>query len=397
MPTLHAWRERRGSIRRLKQARPRQTQEPALAHAPKAPQEPAADGKRPGPIKRIRQWLHDNHGKLFWVHSLYALGLGAFVATFASKGLGYARWLVLLLIGAWIMIVAIFRLHGTGSDQKVETAGQKVRYFAMTYVLKNLYQGMLFFLLPFYWKTAVTDGPTLWFLVLLGVTAFLSTMDVIFDNYVMKWRWIASIFYGVTLFACLNVAVPALVSEVPALISCTVAGAVTVLAFCSMHAPLSILKKPLGILAILAFASAGAGVAYFGRAYIPPVPNHVMLANVGPELLADGRLALKVNEIHVSKLSTMYAVTDVVIPGGLGDTLRHVWRKDGDGFELPEVNTEVTSKLFDAKGKVITHLIRLKSKFPEDKLPQDPVGAWTVDVMTDGGQLVGRARFTVME
>ena len=139
----------------------------------------SVDEPRPGFFGRIRQWFHDNHGKLFWIHSLYALGLGAFVATFASKGLGYARWLVLLLIGAWIMIVAIFRLHGTGAEQKqkVTTTGQKVRFLAMTYVLKNLYQGMLFFLLPFYWKTAVSDGPTMWFLVLLGVTAFLSTMD----------------------------------------------------------------------------------------------------------------------------------------------------------------------------------------------------------------------------
>ena len=183
-------------------------------HNGTSPDGPADEAKL-GFFGRIRQWFHDNHGKLFWIHSLYALGLGAFVATFASKGLGYARWLVLLLIGAWVMIVAIFRLHGTGSEQreKVTTTGQKVRFLAMTYVLKNLYQGMLFFLLPFYWKTAVSDGPTMWFLVLLGVTAFQSTMDVIFDIYVMKRRWIASLFYGVTLFACLNVAVPALISD----------------------------------------------------------------------------------------------------------------------------------------------------------------------------------------
>ncbi len=359
----------------------------------------AGGGKRPGRIARIRQWFHDNHGKLFWIHSLYALGLGAFVATFASKGLGYARWLVLLLIGAWVMIVLIFRLHGTGSAQqeKVSTTGQKVRFLAMTYVLKNLYQGMLFFLLPFYWKTAVGDGPTVWFLGLLGLTAFLSTMDVIFDNYVMKWRWIASIFYGVTLFACLNVAVPALVSDLPALASCMIAGGMTVLAFCSMHVPVSMLKSPRGLAVIVVLAGVGVGGAYLARTWIPPVPNHVLIANVGPEVLDDGRLALKVNEIHVSRLTDMYAVTDVVTPGGHGDELRHVWRRDGAEQALPDQHTETTATLYDPEGHVIPNLLRLKSRFPVAAMPGNAVGAWSVDVMTGGGQLVGRARFTVMD
>jgi len=358
-----------------------------------------ADGKKLGPIARVRQWLHDNHGKLFWIHSLYALGLGAFVATFASKGLGFARWLVLFLIGAWVMIVLIFRLHGTGAEQAegLTSTGKKVRFLAMTYVLKNLYQGMLFFLLPFYWKTAVSDGPTMWFLVLLGVTAFLSTMDVIFDNYVMKWRWIASLFYGVTLFACLNVAVPALISDMPAAVGLMIAGGMTVVAFISMHVPLALLKKPAGILAMLALIGAGVGGAYLGRAYIPPVPTHVLLANVGPELLKDGRLAIKVTEVHTSKLSDMYAITDVVTPGGLGDDLRHVWRHQGIELEVPDQKTEITTTLYDDNGKEIPNLLRLKSKFPVESLPDDTAGDWTVDVMTGAGQLVGRARFTVME
>ena len=41
--------------------------------------------------------------------------------------------------------------------------------------------------------------------------------------------------------------------------------------------------------------------------------------------------------------------------------------------------------------------VRLRSTMPHAALPASPAGRWTVDVQTADGQLVGRARFEVIE
>src|SRR5258708_13231388 len=59
---------------------------------------------------RVRRFL-DAHGrKLWWLHSLYALALGAGVVAFAQQGFEHARWLAVSLGFAWLLVVLVFRL-----------------------------------------------------------------------------------------------------------------------------------------------------------------------------------------------------------------------------------------------------------------------------------------------
>src|SRR5690606_24864240 len=133
---------------------------------------------------------------LWWLHSAYALGLGVAVVAFAQKGFDHARWLAVSVGAAWLLVVLFFRLFGSGGRQqeRLHAAGAKVRlrFFAMTYALKNLYQGMLFFLLPFYWKSTTFGAANSWFVVLLGACALLSTLDIVFDRVVFRFRALAS-------------------------------------------------------------------------------------------------------------------------------------------------------------------------------------------------------------
>ena len=78
---------------------------------------------------------------------------------------------------------------------------------------------MLFFLLPFYWKSTTLDAADVWFVGLLGTCAVLSTLDIVFDRVLMRWRWIASVFHGITLFGCLNLVIPALFPDTRTLYS----------------------------------------------------------------------------------------------------------------------------------------------------------------------------------
>jgi hypothetical protein len=326
---------------------------------------------------------------LWWFHSFYAFGLGIFVMMFAAKGFAHARFLTISLALAWVVVILFFRFFGSGASQQVEGKGAQMRFFVMTYVLKNMYQGMLFFLLPFYWRAVTLDSPNQWFLLGLGLCAFLSTLDVVFDRMLMKWKVAASVFYFFTLFACLNLVIPALLPNQRSAVTLVVAAAVSALAFWSMHVPLKMLGRPLGATLLLLWTAASFVGAYFGRVAVPPVALHISSAAVGPKLLDDGRLALEVVSLHGSLVHELFAVTDIVVPGGKGDKLVHVWTKDGE--EIQRFND------VDPHPQGLWDTVRLQSKLEADKIPEHKAGEWHVDVLTEDNQLVGRVKFTVIE
>lgn len=333
------------------------------------------------------------HGrKLWWLHSAYALGLGVTVVAFAQKGFDHARWLAVSVGAAWLLVVLFFRLFGSGREQtQLEGAATtvKLRFFAMTYALKNLYQGMLFFLLPFYWKSTTFWTENSWFVILLGVCALLSTLDIVFDRVVFRFRALASVFHGVALFGCANLVVPALFPDTRTLYSLLIATALSVLGFWTIHVKVEMLRDKRWLLLFFVSATSALGLVYGARTVIPPVPMYVSRGAVGPMTLPDGRLAMVVHELHPSVIDKLIAITDVVVPGGKGDRLVHVWRHDGNEVHRA---TETTSKVDGPAGA-----IRLRSALTGRQLPKQLVGNWAIDVETQDGQLVGRVTFAVAD
>jgi hypothetical protein len=343
----------------------------------------------PSPRDRMRSFVKRHGRKLWWVHSAYALALGVGVVAFAQKGFEHARWLAVSLGAAWLLLLLFFRVHGSGRQQRIEAAGTtaKLKFFAMTYALKNLYQGMLFFLLPFYWKSTTFWAPNAWFICVLAICALLSTLDIVFDRVVFRFRALASVFHGVALFGCLNLVVPALFPDTRTMTSLLVATAFTVIGFFSIHVELAAMRDRRVAALFLVALGACVGLAYYGRTAIPPVPMYVSRGAVGPMVLPDGRLAMVVRELHPSVIDKLTAITDVVVPGGKGDRLVHVWRHDGREVHRA---AESTSKVPGPEGAV-----RLRSAMTGRQLPSHLVGSWAVDVETQDGQLVGRVSFVV--
>lgn len=339
-------------------------------------------------VGRARAFLAQHHRKLWWLHSLYAMCLGAFVVVFAQKGFFYARWLTLMLLVGWFIIILVFRIAGSGRAQHFETPKDKLRFLVMTYVLKNLYQGMLFFLLPFYWKTATLDASNRWFVLFLALSALLATLDLVFDRVLMRWRLMASIYYGATLFAALNLAIPA-IYPTPAVVSLLVAAFAASISFWTLHFPLRALAERPRFVAMVLSGLLAVGGAYAARRHVPPVPLQVAGAAVGPEMLPDGRLAYEVSRMHVSRVEQISAVVDVFTPAGVGEDFLHVWRHDD--AVIAEIRPTV-QKLQGTPGT-----IRLRSALRSERLPADRSGRWSVDVETAHGQLVGRYAFEVTE
>lgn len=368
-------------------------------HFPSAPPEAPPGGKVVAPSQApaglfdlARGFLKRHGKKLWWLHSAYALALGVGVVLVAQRGFERARWLAVSLGLAWLVLLLFFRLFGSGREQQsvdLAPTKAKIRFYVMTYALKNLYQGMLFFLLPFYARSATLDSINAITLGLLGACAVLSTIDIVFDRVLLKWRVLASLFHGITLFGCLNLVIPALFPDTRTLFTLMWAAGITALAFWTLHVRVSTFKRKRYVALFFASLGASVGLAWMIRPGIPPVPMHVSHSAVGPSTLADGRLAMEVKSLHPSVIQELLAVTDVVVPGGKGDRLHHVWKRNG--LEIHR-STEDTSRVDGPQGSV-----RLRSALKGQELPKELVGKWTVDVETEDGQLVGRLHFTVQD
>jgi len=362
---------------------------PPQAGAPPGPPPPGDTLPSSPRLARFKAIAAKYGRMMWWAHSLYALALGVSVVIFAQKGFAHARFLTISLAVAWIGVILFFRLFGSGAQQQVEGRSAKMRFFVMTYVLKNMYQGMLFFLLPFYWRSITFGTENQWFLFGLGLCAFLSTMDVVFDRMLMKWKWAASTFYFFTLFACLNLVIPALAPNLRSALTLCTAAVVSALAFWTMHMPFRALKRPLGVTLLVGWTVGSLLLAYAGRQAIPPVAMYLAKGAVGPKLLDDGRLAIEASALHHTLVHELNAVTDIMVPGGQGDRLVHRWFRDG---ELVQESTDVDPHAHGEAG-----LVRLRSKIDAARLPAAKTGQWNVDVFTEDGQLVGRVPFEVIE
>jgi hypothetical protein len=332
-------------------------------------------------LDRARSVLSRYGRVLWWLHSVYALVLGTSVVLFAQQGFAHARWLAVSAVGAWLLVALLFRVFGRQDKTRIHL-------FVMTYVLKNLYQGMLFFLLPFYFKSATFGAPNFVFVVLLAACAVVSTLDVVFDGFIMRHRILGSLFHGFTLFASMNLLVPAMLSNVRALYALITAAGITVLAFWTLHVPARAFLRNVTFVALAASIAAGVGLAWLGRALVPPVPMYLASAAVGPIVLPDGRLVMEVKSLHVSAFRQLVAVTDVAVPGGTGDELHHVWRHGGAEIQPNGSSRQIRSP---------SRSLRLTSLIGAEKLPVKVAGEWTVDIETRDGQLVGRMSFHVTE
>jgi len=132
---------------------------------------------------------------------------------------------------------------------------------------------------------------------------------------------------------------------------------------------------------------AAAGVVAAGCIVIPPAPLFVARAdirwNVGTvDALEPVRHAIRADDLRERGLA---AYTAVYAPAGLRQPVAHVWKHDGRV-------TDVVSFSAVAGGRREGY--RTWSR--KTAFPPDPLGRWTVDVMTTSGQLIGRLSFRVV-
>jgi hypothetical protein len=256
---------------------------------------------------------------------------------------------------------------------------------AADYLIQTLYHGVLLFLLPVYWASTTLASPNVVLLALLVVLALLATFDPWYQAIATPFPWISYIFLLISIFGTLNLALPLI--GVPPGLALLLAAWMTVVALTPTLRRLLTLRwgPALGAAALLGVAVAA--LAWAGRVWIPPVPlflaRTAITWDVGTvESLEPMTSAIRADDLRQRGL---VAYTAIYAPAGLTQGVSHVWRREG------AVVDEVRLSPVHGGRREGFRTFSRKTGFPPD-----PVGRWTVDVVTASGQLVGRLRFRVV-
>lgn len=313
-----------------------------------------------------------------WGISVASLVGGLLTLFVFRRELPHARWIVGYLLLLWTLIALSVQVR---ERFQVRRAGRLV-LGAADYTIQSLYHGVLVFLLPAYWASTTLDSPNVAVLALLVTLSLLATFDPWYRAVVDRLPAITDVFFFVSAFAALNVAL-ALVG-VPPLRAMLLAVwlAVVGLAPALRRSRSWPWRRALGTTALAGLVVAG--LAFAGRAWIPPAPLFVTRATLARDVAAGEPVDALGSTLAPEDVRGLVAFTAVYAPTGLRQPIAHVWRREGrvvSVVRLSPVSGGRREGYRTYSRKVV--------------MPADPGGRWTVDVVTDAGQLIGRLRFTV--
>ena len=340
------------------------------------------DPEAPGPGRRwwtpparVRAFIGRYETLLWWLHSLYVLGLGAVVLWLGARHYAWLRYSAFYLVFIWISSLFLAEVV----HRREGVWWSRVR-LVVNYINKNFYQQLLFFLLPIYYASASAWSANLIFVALLAASALLSTFDVFFDQHLSVRRGLTAVFFAFSLFACINVMLPVLWSisnRVALLVSLLLA----VVAFATIRYSGGALtrrgrRSQIGIAAIALVL-----LVALGRPLIPPAPLRVLQTEFGTGInRAAFQVIGPVASLRVGWTGRVYGVTSIYAPLGLRDRVGHRWYQDGrlvyasPFYRLEGGRPEGFRLWTSASVANVRRGTRL-----------------TVEVWTEAGQLVGRA------
>jgi hypothetical protein len=340
--------------------------------APKGQKENSA-----GSFSRLVRLIKSRETLLWWLHSIWALLFGLGMMWLGAKNFIYLRIIVFHIGFIWLSSLFLpALLHSRWFSPSWQ---ERVR-LVVNYFNRNFYQQLLFFLLPIYYASTTMGSRNMVFLVLLSISAVLSTMDVIYDRYLsVRWQ-LTAVFFAFNLFASINVMLPVMLA-VSHHWSLWISAILALIGFHSMLYRLSGVRGRSARLLLVAAACVLLAMITVFSPYIPPAPLTLASAQFG-KAVQSLQIVGPLSAIPADP-GKIFVVTAIRAPLGLKESVRHRWYVDGrrlwtsrdysfsggnrDGYRIwTQINW---SK--DLKGNILT-----------------------VDVETGNGQLIGRARLT---
>ena len=318
-----------------------------------------------------------------WGVSFASLTGGVLTLFVFRRGLPNVAYLVGYLLLLWLVFAVLVELR-----QPLAESGRRSGRFVITaadYTIQTLYHGLLLFVLPAYWASTTLTSLNVIFLVVLVVLALLATFDPWYRAIVHPRPWAGYVFFVISIFAALNVALP--------LVGLPPFGALMASAFAASLAITPVVRRAGGrtwraaLRVTVAVGVVAAALAAVGRAWIPPAPLFMARAALVwdlPDLDAIEALPTTLSVADVKERG-LVAYTAIYAPAGLRQSVSHVWRHRGRVVE-----TVSLAPVLGGRREGYRTYSR-KTSFPDDA-----EGRWSVDVVTASGQLIGRLRFRIV-
>lgn len=317
-----------------------------------------------------------------WGISLASLVGGLLTLFVFRRDITHARWIVGYLLLLWVVWALLVQMR-----QALEASPRRVSRLAVTaadYTLQSLYHGVLLFLIPAYWASTTLTSPNAVFLAALIALALLTTLDPWYQAVVHPRPWFGYVFFLVSTFGALNLALPLI--GVPPYVALIASAAVTMVALTPAvrRARAWSWRGSLGVTAAAGLALAV--LADAGRAWIPPVPLSLTRTTLAWDVatLDSPEPAPRAIDVETLRRQGLIAYTAVSAPAGLRQAIRHVWRREGQVVDV----VDLTPMRGGRREGFRTY--SRKAAFPAD-----PTGRWCVDVVTSSEQLIGRLCFRV--
>jgi hypothetical protein len=329
--------------------------------------------------------LHHRYGRAFWIgHSIWALITGAAVLVLAHNRYGYLPWVILFLALTWGSTLFFSRIALPADSRAAQLAKGVV-----SYLTRIMYQETLFFLLPFYFFSTTFPSWNCAYVIGLAALAVFSCVDIPFDRMLRNNRPFALAFFGIVTFSALQLFFPlALALQINR--ATYLSALLSIVAAVPLAYPWRELKQGATVLrTVLAAAVALAAVRLLLPA-IPPVP--LRLFNVRFAAALDPRTIQAPFEysdtIPRSVLAggRLYAIASVFAPSRLPATVTMRFVRHGKVLRT----SRAVNLIAHARGFRVWDTMR---PGPEGFVP----GAYTVEVWTAEGQLVGRSTIRVVE
>lgn len=345
------------------------------------PRESAEARRRPRWRQRATAasaWLHQYQTLLWWLHSAWALAFGIGVMWLGSRNFTYLRLAVVHVCFIWITSFALPWVIGS---THLPAPWRRRVQLAINYFNKNFYQQLLFFILPVFALSTTYDSANVVYLAVLATCAVLSTLDLVYDRHLAVHRPLTAAFFACSAFAGVAAGLP-IVWGVPPETAVRVAGLAAAVGVMT----LLITERRadwqrtwfVGGMMVLALAL----LVEYGRHLVPPAPLRLASVAFGTDI-DRSRITMRapVDALPPEYEGAVYVLTSIYAPLGLHDRVRHVWYLEDERIWASrwydvDGGREEGYRLWTGRGGITL----------------GDSGRLHVDVETEGGQLIGRAR-----
>lgn len=333
-------------------------------------------------VTTLVEWLFAFAQRYPFAIALFGFVSGVLSFVMVERKQEFAQLIAAMMLLSWLWLASEVLL----TRGLFHWFGFKLPPALVSFATQMVHQESLFFVIPFFFITTAWNTGQLVFTAFLIAAAFISIVDPIYYRWLAPRRWLYFIYHGITIFAVSLTALP-IIFQLPTpkayLYSLLIALALTLPNVArSLH---WVWWKR--IIAVILLAAAAGSLGLLMRPWIPPATLWLTEVAITDQVNTEDRSPVNIlTRVKVEQLrGGIYAYTAIHAPRGLHERIYHVWIHNG----------QVIDKVaLDISG---VREAGYRSWSRKENFPDNPVGRWKIQVMTEANQVIGVLRFQVVE